>query len=143
MVPKTFNILFFLKESKTEPNGPSHLYCRITVLGKHTEKSLGRKWNPNEWNQKLGRAKGIKGDAKELNHYINTFLFKVYEAKRNALEQGFEITPESIKTALMGNVRKSKMILEVYSEHNQKVKELVVKDLAPLTLMRYKTSLEH
>lgn len=143
MIPKTFNVLFFLKKSKTDPNGPSHLYCRITINGYQTEISLGRKWNTTEWNQKLGRTIGSKKESKELNHYIDTILFKIYEAKRNALEEGIEITPESIKEILTGKVRHEKMILEVFKEHNLKVKELVGIDYVPLTLVRFRTSLEH
>ncbi|MES2726864.1 MAG: site-specific integrase [Bacteroidota bacterium] len=143
MIPRTFNVLFFLKKSKTDPKGLSHLYCRITINGDQTEISLGRKWNSTEWNQKLGRTIGLKKEAKELNHYIDTILFKIYEAKRNALEVGIEITPESIKEILTGKVRHEKMILEIFKEHNQKVKELVGKDYAPLTLVRFRTSLEH
>lgn len=143
MIPKTFNVLFFLKKSKTYPQGPSHLYCRITVNGEQTEISLGRKWNQNEWNQKLGRTTSQKKEAKELNHYLDTILFKIYEAKRNALEEGSEITAESVKEVLTGKVKKEKTILEMFKEHNQKVKELLGKDFAPLTLTRYQTSLEH
>jgi site-specific recombinase XerD len=143
MIPKTFNVLFFLKKSKTDPNGPAHLYSRITINGDQTEISLGRKWSTKEWNQKIGRTVGTKKEAKELNHYIDTILFKIYEAKRNAIEEGVEITPDSIKQLLTGKTRNEKMILEVFKEHNQKVKELVGKDFAPLTLTRYKTSLEH
>ncbi|MDZ4667522.1 MAG: phage integrase SAM-like domain-containing protein [bacterium] len=143
MIPKTFNTLFFLKKSRTEPNGPSHLYCRITVNGDQTELSLGHQWNSSEWNQKLGRTIGSKKEAKELNHYIDTILFKIYEAKRTALEEGLIITPLSIKQTLTGKVTHEKMILEVFKEHNQRVKELVGKDFAPLTLVRYRTSMEH
>lgn len=143
MIPKTFNVLIFLKKSKTEPKGPAHLYCRITVNGEQSEISLGRKWNLNEWNQKLGRTTSQRKEAKDLNHYIDTILFKIYEAKRNAIEEGAEITPDSIKQLLTGKARNERMILEVFKEHNQKVKELVGKDFAPLTLTRYKTSLEH
>ncbi len=59
------------------------------------------------------------------------------------MEEGLEITPESVKAVLTGKGRKSKMILEVFKEHNEKVKELIGKDFAPLTYVRYKTSLEH
>jgi len=143
MIPRTFNVLFFLKKSKTDPKGSSHLYCRITINGVQTEISLGRKWNSTEWNQKLGRTIGSKKEAKELNHYIDTILFKIYEAKRNALEEGIEITPESIKEILTGKVKHEKLILEVFKEHNLKVKELVGIDYVPLTLVRFRTSLEH
>lgn len=35
------------------------------------------------------------------------------------------------------------MILEVFAEHNKQLKELVGHDFAPVTLIRYHTSLNH
>lgn len=58
MIPRTFNVLFFLKKSKTDPNGPSHLYCRITINGVQTEISLGAEAGglSNEESEKIYNA---------------------------------------------------------------------------------------
>lgn len=144
MVPRTFNILFFIRKPKGTATGPYPISMRITVDGNQKEFSIGRKCLPDKWNQKVGRSTGTKEEYRQLNYYLDTLLQKAYEAKQKAIEGNKYISPELIQDIIFGkNEEKPKMILEVFQEHNDRFAELVGKEFAPATLVRYKTSLEH
>ncbi|MFZ4797317.1 MAG: site-specific integrase [Bacteroidia bacterium] len=143
MIPQTFNLLFFLKKPKGNITPQFPIYLRITIDGIQREFSIGRKCEPEKWNQKAGRQLGTKEEARELNHYLDVLFQKAYEAKRKAMEDNKSISPDLIRDILLGKEDKPKMILEVFQVHNTKFAELVGKEFAPGTLIRYKTSLDH
>lgn len=144
MVPKTFNILFFIRKPKGTATGPYPIYMRITVDGNQKEFSIGRKCIPDKWNQKIGRSTGTKEEFKELNYYLDTLLHKTYEAKRKAIEENKIITPELIQNLILGrNAEKPKMFMDVFQEHNDRFAELIGKEVTHTTWIRYKTTKDH
>ena len=68
---------------------------------------------------------------------------KVYETFQILLEEKEIITAEKIKSRLLGCVEKPKMIIEIFKDHNNKIKELIGNGYAPLTYKKYNTCLEH
>jgi site-specific recombinase XerD len=143
MVSKTMGVLFFLKKPQQYQQGVQPIYLRITVDGKRAELSVKRECEPSKWNGRAGRALGNKEATKSLNAYLDTLQHKVYEAYKALLDQGVNITAGRIKNKLMGIEERPRMILEVFSDHNEQLKSLVGHGYAPLTLKRYKTALEH
>jgi len=117
---------------------------RITVDGNQKELSIGRKCPPDKWNQKIGRSTGSKEEFKELNYYLETLLYKTYEAKRKAIEDNKTITPILIQDLILGrNLEKPKTILEEFQDHNDRFSELVGIEVTHTTLIRYKTTKDH
>jgi integrase len=53
------------------------------------------------------------------------------------------ITAESFKSLLLGVDERARMLVSIFQDHNNKIKELVGKEYAPGTLERYTTSLKH
>ncbi len=140
MIPKTFNILFFLKKPKNKPSFDFAIYLRITIEGEQKEWSVGRKCSPDKWNQKSGRAIGNKESIKHLNYYLDEVQSKAYEAKRILIERGTPLTSQNILDFILGKCEKPKMIVQLFEEHNQKVKELIGKTFSILTFKRYSTT---
>jgi len=89
--------------------------------------------------------KGKSEEAKLVNTYLNTLQQKVFEAKRKLLERDTEVSAENIKALLLGIdiYHKKHMIMEVFSKHNSEMKELVGKQYAPATLVRFDTTFRH
>lgn len=143
MLEKSFSLLFYLKKPKNYLKGNMPVYLRITVDGIPKEISTGRQCDPDKWNANAGRINGTKEDVKLLNAYLDTLQTKVYEVRRKLLEKNEAITADGLKNVLKGTSDKSKMIMEIFQQHNDQMKSLVGKDFSPATLERYKTSLEH
>lgn len=143
MLERSLGILFFLKKPKSVKSKECYVYLRITVDGKAKELSTKRKWTPERWSTEAGRAMGGKQDAKSLNLYLDTLYEKVLTIKRGFIEDGKEISAESLKNALQGNDENHQTVLAVFRKHNDQMKALVGIDYAPGTLTRYETSLSH
>jgi site-specific recombinase XerD len=119
------------------------IYMRISADCQRTEISTQRKWDPARWNMAAGRAIGTKEDARALNAHLDTLQAKVYEAQRQLIADNEEVTIENLKLKLEGKRARTKMFVEVFKEHNEKLKQLVNKDFSEGTLERYETALAH
>ena len=143
MLEKSFGLLFYLKKPKHYQKGNMPVYLRITVDSVPKEISTGLDWEPSRWNVHAQRASGTKEDAKALNIHLDTLQTKVYEAKRQLLENNKVITSELLKNILKGKAERPKMLMEIFQYHNDQLKELVGNEVSPATLERYKTSFDH
>lgn len=138
-----FSLIFFQKKSKNYQGGPIPIYMRVSMDSRRTEISTKRRWDPACWNAAAGRAFGIKEHIRELNAYLDALQNKVYQAHRKLVESGKDLTIQNLKNIIEGKKDKSKMLLEVFQEHNDRVAELVTKDYASGTLVRYTTAFRH
>jgi len=140
---KTFSLLFYLKKPKNYKTGPMPVYVRITVDGKRSETASGRECEPASWSQTAGRMKGTKENVRTFNAYLDDLQKKVYEAHRQLTEADSPISAEVIRDKFIGKSAKSRMIIEIFKDHNRKMKALVGREYAKGTLERYETSLKH
>lgn len=143
MLEKSFGLLFYLKKPKNYKKGNMPIYLRITVDGVSKEISTGREWDLSKWNVHAQRAAGTKEESKALNVYLDTLQAKVYEAKRQLMENKQTITAELLRNVLKGRTERAKMLVEIFQYHNDQMKSLVGTEYAPATLTRFKTTLEH
>ncbi len=137
------NQLFYLKKPKNYTSGPIPVYLRLTVNGLRAEVTTGRTCEPGRWNAAAGRATGTREATKVLNAYLETLQVKVHEIQRQLLEAGESISAEKVKQRLTGKAENGKMLLEIFQEHNRKMKALVGNEFSPGTYERYATSLSH
>lgn len=138
-----FNLLFYFKKPKNNTKNELPIYMRISAGCERMEVSTQRKWNPERWNMAATRAIGTKEDARALNAHLDTLQGRVYEAQRQLIANSEEITIKNIKDKLEGRKSDSKMLLEIFKEHNMRLAQLVGKDFSPGTLERYETALNH
>jgi hypothetical protein len=93
---------------------------------------------------KSGRALGHKKEeTRQLNSFLETMQSKIYEAQRELLNKGKEITITSVRNKLRGigvDNEPKITILEVYRNHVEEVKALVGKEYALGTLKRFKSA---
>ena len=139
----TFSLLFYPKGNDIDIEGNTFIYLRITVNGKRSEISLNRKIPLIKWNPLAGKLKGTTADVREFNRYMDSIKNKVQKIHENLVKEGALITSIIIKNRFLGKDFKHKMILEIFQDHNDKVKKLVGKDFAAGTLERYITAKKH
>ena len=143
MLAKNFTLLFYLKKRSTYVSGNLPVYLRISVNGTRTEMSMGRECPPEKWNNVSGRRLGTKSEVKEFNAYLDAVQTKVYQVYRRLLETGSGLSAESVRNLLTGASGKSKMILEIFRDHNKKLLQLVGKGFAKSTVTKYETCYDH
>lgn len=138
-----FSLLFYFKKPKKHAGNGLPIYMRISVGCQRTEISTQRRWEPSRWNIAAGRASGTKEDARSLNTYLDTLQGRVYEAQRQLIADNLPVTIDKLRQRLGGEKRKSRMLIEIFGNHNEQLRLLVDKDFAPGTLERYETALSH
>ncbi|OKL42097.1 site-specific integrase [Pontibacter flavimaris] len=137
------SILFYGRKAKTTKDNLVPIYLRVTLQGQRLELSTHRYVSPARWSAEAGKVKGSSAEARSVNAYLDTLRAKAYGHHRELIEEGMPVNVETFKEKWIGVEEKPVLLLEVFQMHNDQVGELVGKDYAPLTLTRYKTSLQH
>ena len=136
----SLSLLFYIKKSKADSNAKANIYLRITVNGKRSEFSIQRKVSIDKWHQSANRVRGFSKEAQEINQYIDLISNKINKIHQQFIDQNGSFSAIQIRDTYLGKNEKSKMVLMLFQEHNDKVENLVGKDFAPLTAVRYKTA---
>jgi integrase len=140
---KTLKVLFFLRTRTSYVSGPAPIYMRVTVEGDRFEMATQREVDPEKWDNKACRmVRSKKESTRELNYYLDMLQGKVFEAQREMVSLGIEITANKVKNFILGkDIEESKTLLEVYNQHVEEVRALVGKEYAQGTLKRFKAAL--
>lgn len=117
----SLSLLYRLKKQKNYKSGPVPIYLRITVEGQRAEIAMSRQCEPNKWNTQSGRAKGTKEDIKQLNCFLDDTQNKILELHRQMNESDDLITAETLKNRFTGKMGKTKTLISVFTEHNEKM----------------------
>ena len=143
MKKKTFAILFYVKRTKLLRNGEAPIFMRITVDTLRTEMSIQRSINLSEWIEKKGCAKSTNPKNRELNHYLEFIRYELYGIQKELEDENKTVTAELLKNRYMGINEANVLFVDLYTEHNQKLKELIGKGFAAGTITRHETSVRH
>ncbi|PJJ07597.1 site-specific recombinase XerD [Flavobacterium sp. 1] len=139
----TVSVLFYIKRSKANNQGICPIYARVTIQSKRFEFSSNKYVNPDRWSGEGTRVKGTNEEARTINNHLDYLKNQVLEAEKRLFKKDIKVTSESLKNELSGTNETKRMLIPIFQDHNNKIKELVGKEYAPGTLERYKTSLSH
>ena len=137
------SILFYAKRAKASVNGLVPIYTRITINGKRIEQSTNRFVEISKWSTEAGKMKGASEEARSINNHLDLLKSQIRDAEMELIHKKTVITTETIKSKLLGVDERVRMLVPIFQDHNNKIKELVGKEYAPGTLERYTTSLKH
>lgn len=142
---KTFGMHFHIKPCRKKGATEHPIYLRITVNSECCEISTKRNWSPVRWNKAMGRPEGKTEGAKSLNNFLDMLQRKVYDIRKNLMENNEPVTATLLKTLIMGGeIHKEKyLVMEIFKKHNEQMAELVGRDFSAATLERYETSYKH
>lgn len=137
------SILFYAKKAKTAANGLVPIYTRITINGKRIELSTNRFVEISKWSTEAGKMKGTSEEARSINNHLDLLKSQIRDAEMELIHKKIPVTTETIKSKLLGLDERARMLVPIFQDHNNKIKELVGKEYASGTLERYTTSLKH
>jgi len=143
MKKKTFAILFYVKRTKLLKNGEAPVFMRITVDALRAEISIQRSINLSEWIEKKCCAKPTNPKNRELNHYLEHIRHRLYEIQKELENKNKTVTAELLKNRYMGINEANVSFVELYTEHNQKMEELIGKGFTTSTLEKHETTMKH
>lgn len=143
MQNNSFSVLFFIKKSKLLKNGEAPICMRITVNSKRAEVQVKRSVEPDKWNHLKGCAVGKDRKHQEINLYLETVRNRVFQIHRQLEADGKPITAVTIKNIFYGGYDSPKMLIETFNEHNQEYRELMDKEYAKGTVLRYERTVRY
>ena len=139
----TVSVLFYIKRSKVNNEGICPIYVRVTIQAKRFEFSSNKYINPERWSREGSKIKGTNEEARTINRHLDYLKNLVLEAEKRLFKKDLKVTSENLKNELFGATEAKRMLIPIFQDHNDKIKELVGKEYATGTLERYKTSLNH
>lgn len=143
MKRQTFNVLFFIRKTRTVKSGETPIMLRITIQGQLAEIQLKRTVKPELWSQAKERCTGKDAKSVEVNRYLESVKLRLYDIHRTLEDENRLINPMEIKRRFLGLNEKHMMFFEVFQEHNDKCRELIGKDYAKVTISRFDTCLRY
>ncbi|RVT75278.1 site-specific integrase [Flavobacterium sufflavum] len=137
------SILFYIKRAKTNNLGFCPIYTRVTVNAKRFEFSTNKYINPDKWSSEGNKIKGTTEEARTINSHLDYLKNQVLEAEKKLFKKDITLNSENLKNELFGLSETKRMLVPIFQDHNNKIKELIGKEYAPGTFERYTTSLKH
>ena len=137
------SILFYAKRAKASVNGLVPIYTRITINGKRIELSSNRFVEISKWSTEAGKMKGNSEEARSINSHLDMLRIQIIDMQMELVHKKIPVTAETLKSKILGVDERARMLIPIFQDHNNKIKELIGKEYAPGTLERYKTSLSH
>ncbi|HQV37219.1 MAG TPA: site-specific integrase [Flavobacterium sp.] len=139
----TVSILFYIKRAKANSQGISPIYVRVTVESKRFEFSSMKYVNIDKWSIEGNKVKGSSEEARTINSHLDYLKNQVLEAEKRLFKKDSKVTSESLKNEMFGCQERTRTLIPIFIDHNNKIKALIGKEYASGTLERYETSLKH
>ena len=139
-----FSNYFYLKKNRQNSQGEFPIYLRIKINSEAADISTKKAVRLAEWDNDNGVVKGRTNEAKDINRHLFTMKASIYEHYKYLRADGSNITAQDVRDSYAGIAKKDKRkkIIEIYTEHNNEIKELEGIDYTTITIGRYKTSLD-
>lgn len=139
----TISILFYLKRAKANAQGLAPIFQRITINGRRLDNSTGKFVDPSKWHPEMSKMRGNSEEARLINGHLDNLRTKILIAEKELNKKDIPVNLETLKNILLGTKERQRLLVPIFEEHNNKIKELLGIEYAPGTYERYQTSLKH
>ena len=139
----TISILFYLKRAKANAQGLAPIFQRITINGRRLDNSTGKFIDPSKWHPEMSKMRGNSEEARLINGHLDNLRTKILIAEKELNKKDIPVNLETLKNMLLGTKERQRLLVPIFEEHNNKIKELLGIEYAPGTYERYQTSLKH
>jgi len=113
-VNTSMSILFWLNHQKIDPTGKAPIYCRITLDGKRTNLSTGKKVHPNHWNSTAAKAVNKCPDAAVINEDLESIKGDLRKIFNQLTATNDHVTGEMIKRKFTGDDQVKRTVLDLF-----------------------------
>lgn len=140
---EAINIHMYARASKPNYLGQLPIYVRITIQGKRKEFTTKIYVEVEKWNSKAYRINGNSDETRITNSYLDSIRLKIHQTFLKLSLQNEELTMDNFSHAYLGTKTKIRTLIPIFKNYNQKIKELIGREYAMGTYVRYETTLAH
>lgn len=83
----TVYILFYIKRTKTNKEGHSPIYVRVTIQSRRFEFSTNKFIHSDKWNTEATKVRGNNEEARAINSHLDHIRSEIYEAERTLFKK--------------------------------------------------------
>ncbi|WP_444626259.1 site-specific integrase [Flavobacterium columnare] len=134
---------FYAKSTKMNNSGKLPIYVRVTINGERFEFSSKKYIEKTKWSSEQSRMKGSSEESRSINGYLDMIRSKVLDTELKLLHKEEFINIENFQNHLLGKNEKRKMLIPIFEDHNNKMKELIGQKYALGTLKRFIVTINH
>jgi len=146
---QNLTVLFWLYRQKAKADGKAPIYARITIDGKYTEISTGKKVNPASWDLDVKQVTGSGLEVKLANQKLAQLQTDVERISNGLQTQYPEVTPAMVKNVYLGKpaveqpklakpaAKNEQTVLEVFDEFIAKFEKRVERDNASFETLKH------
>lgn len=139
----TITTHFYLRANRPNKSGQLPIYTRFTIHGSRKEFSTKYFIDSNKWDERSIRVKGNNKEANLINSHLDAIRYKANQIVINFIYNNKKYTLDEFYEEYTGSKEKSRTLVPIFKNHNTKIKELVGKEYAMGTYVRYETTLAH
>ncbi len=123
--------------------GECPVYARITINGTRCELATQRALPKEQWKYQAGKVLGNTTEIKSLNAHLELFRNNIYDYYREMQNQRMPVNTTSLRNLMKGKTESAATIVEIFADHNKKMKSRIGKEFALATYKRFETTLKH
>lgn len=141
-IQQTLSILFWISKNRIK-NGKAPLWVRVTIEGQRFEISAQREIALLEWDARAQMVIGRSQEAKEINNHLALIKSKLLGCQSKMEARGENITVDKLKSEFTGVIEKPRMLLPIFTQHNDDIKSLIGNGYSKGTWVKFNTILRH
>lgn len=131
---------FFIRKSVPMADGKLPIYFRIRCNSQMVEVSTGRGINLEDWDRLLRRSKADTEEAKILNDYLDDIENDIRRYINYLIETGEDVNVNILKKKLNGEADNHKMLIHVFKENNELIKQELGYNYSMSTFQQYEVT---
>lgn len=136
-MPYPIKYYFFIRKSaKTGDTKLKPLYLRIQINGERKDVSIGKKVRPSEFDSDYQRV-SKSSDRSHVNIVLSSIENQIEKMTINLREDQHVDLNKFVDNLFLKHSNKG--VLEIFTEHNEKMESLVGKEYSKNTLKKYQT----
>jgi len=133
----TFNVLFYIKRNEPKKDGRVVIMVRITINGIRSQFSSKLLVQPDQWDSKNERVKGLVAEARNLNRLLENIRSSLNVHYNKFMSIDGHVTPERLKNIFLGLEEQEQTIISFFDKYNDQYKLKVGTTSTHKTYTRY------
>lgn len=133
----TFNVLFYIKRNEPKKDGRVVIMVRITINGIRSQFSSKLLVQPEQWDSKNERVKGLVAEARNLNRLLENIGSSLNVHHNKFMSIDGHVTPERLRNIFLGLEEQEQTIISFFDKYNDQYKLKVGTTSTHRTYTRY------
>ena len=133
----TFNVLFYIKRKEPKKDGRVVIMVRITINGIRSQFSSKLLVQPEQWDSKNERVKGLVAEARNQNRLLENIRSSLNVHYNKFMSIDGHVTPERLRNIFLGLEEQEQTITSFFDKYNDQYKLKVGTTSTHKTYTRY------